>query len=461
MSKREMPKNTEAEARLLNLLYYNGEASLPAASSLRREDFFVAAHADLFEVLREAVSKGEKLDYVLLRDALQKAGKFDSVGGRDGLSLLFSDKEQGKLRSDEAAKKAKKFVSLIKKESGKRRLLSVASKIFEDAYKPDTDAESIADEAEKSLRGVSENIENGNGTEDARNIMTRVVDRIVEYDKNKGRIMGFPTGFRDVDSLLLGIQPSDLVIIAARPSMGKTAFAVNIATNAAVRNKIPTLVFSMEMSSEQIGFRTLTDMSLIDSNRMKLGECSEEDWEDILEAGNDIGNSPLYINDRGGLTIGEVARIAREEKSKRHIELVIVDYIQLMGGENKRDGRTQEVSEISRGLKALAKELHIPVIALSQLSRAVESRTDKHPMLSDLRESGSIEQDADIVMFLYREAYYKKNESGVTDADMDEVRDKAEVIIAKNRRGEVGKINMKFIGRTTKFMDLPNPSITK
>ena len=458
---RTLPKNTEAESLLLNLMYYHGEGCKKTAESLRPEDFYDASHGILFGVLREAASKREKLNYVILKDVLESEGMFDKVGGKDGLSAIFSNKEAKDMPPDEVGKTAEKYLSMILGTANKRRLIEAADHIATSAYDAGTDAAGIVDEAEKSIMGISKGLDDGNGTEESLPIVVRVMEKACELEQNKGQITGIPTGFRDVDSLLLGIQSDDYVVIAARPSMGKTAFAMNIATNVAVYKKKPVLIFSLEMSSDQIVTRMLTSIAMIDSRRMKMGECSSEDWSEILKAGDLISGAPLFLNDRGGLTVGEIRRAAREAKAKYGIELIIIDYIQLMSGENKKDGRTQEVSEISRNLKALAKELHVPVIALSQLSRAVESRVSKRPMLSDLRESGSIEQDADIVMFLYREAYYTKDKEGVTDEDMDEVRDKAQVIISKNRNGDLGDVNMRFISQWTKFMDMPEPSIVK
>lgn len=459
MSTLPIPQNIEAEKCLLALMYYKGSACKPIIESVHKEDFFDKKNGILFDILRESVSKGEQLDYVTLKGRLDREGRFADVGGKNGLASIF--KEKPACADEDAGKKAEEYQKLIRETARKRWLIELAQGLVQKAMMPESESGEILGRAEEDLGKIAATLETGSGTTDAMSVMLKVVDRLGEYAKAKGKLLGLSTGFRDLDGMLLGLQPSDLIIIAARPSMGKTAFAMNIAEHVAIDLQRPTLVFSLEMSSEQIGLRMLCSKGMLNSKRLRMGEGDDSDWDRIMKLSDYISSSPLIINDTGALSISEVQRIAREEKSKHGIELIVIDYIQLMSGENKRDGRTQEVSEISRGLKAMAKELNVPVIALSQLSRAVESRVSKRPMLSDLRESGSIEQDADVVMFLYREAYYKKDEDGVTDEDMDAVRDKAQVIISKNRNGEIGDVNLKFIGSYTKFMDADQPSVVK
>jgi replicative DNA helicase len=454
-----VPQNPEAEKCLLALLYYKGSSCKSMIESIHSDDFFDKKNGILFDILRDSISQNEQLDYVTLKGKLDQKGHFLDVGGKQGLADIFRNKPE--CTDEEAAKKADEYQKLIRETARKRHLIAIAESVAQKAMMPESESGEILGQAEEKLGEIATTLDSGKRTAGATQIMLDVFDKINAYAQANGKLLGLPTGFRDVDGMLLGLQPSDLIIIAARPSMGKTAFAMNIAEHVAVDLKKPVLVFSMEMSSVQIGFRMLCSLGMLDSKRLRMGKIDEADCNKIVRLGEFIADSPLIVNDTGGLTISEVRRIAREEKAKHNIELIVIDYIQLMAGENKRDGRTQEVSEISRGLKAMAKELNVPVIALSQLSRAVETRVSKRPMLSDLRESGSIEQDADVVMFLYREAYYKKDEDGVTDADMDAVRDKAQVIISKNRNGEIGDVNLKFISSYTKFMDLDQPQVVK
>lgn len=450
-----------AERALLRLMYYNWESCSGIVNILNPEDFETVGLSKIYSALRQIIVNGTKPNYTLLKTELNKNGGFLEAGGNEGLLSIFKRKgKDDKLSAQTAESYADQYTKIIKEQARKRKIRIIGTRFLNEVSNPSVQSGALINGLKKQLTDVSKSIDDNDGISDMGEVMADVFDEIGDRRKSDSDLVGLSTGFRDLNTLTLGLKPSDLIILAARPSMGKTAFALNIASNVAMEQNQPVLFFSMEMSSIQLGIRILSAYSGTDSRKLNTGDIDDVEWVDLMKVGEKLMHAPMHIVDKGGLQLADVERIAREQKAKYGIKLIVIDYIQLMfGGKSARDGRTQEVSEISRGLKALAKELNVPVIALSQLSRAVESRVNKRPQLSDLRESGSIEQDADIVIFLYREVYYAKDKEGMTPDDMDNIRDDALVLVSKNRNGATGNIKMRFISSLTKFADMPQPSI--
>jgi replicative DNA helicase len=334
------------------------------------------------------------------------------------------------------------YIRIVEEKSILRRLISASNDIIRESYEASEDLDIIIDHAEKKIFDISQK-KNKRSFESIKTILLETYSRIEELTKNKGKIVGVPTGFRDFDMRTSGLNDSDFILIAARPSMGKTSFAINIAQNAAVRYQVPVAIFSLEMSKEQLVQRMLSSESNIELQKIRTGELTEEDWVKLVHAATPLSQAPIFIDDTPGISAMEVRSKARRLKMEHDIGLVVIDYLQLMSGRGKAESRQQEVSEISRSLKALARELNLPVVALSQLSRGPESRQDHRPMLSDLRESGAIEQDADLVVFLYRDEYYNPD---------TEKKNIAEAIIAKQRNGPTGTVELVWLGQFTKFV---------
>ena len=429
------PASIEAEQAVLGAMLLKPDAVTTAAEELSADDFYRETHRLIFEAMMELKERTEPVDLVTLTEQLKKADKLTKIGGIPALSLIAN--------SVPTAANVHYHARIVHEKAQLRSLINAATEIAGAAYESADEVEDIMDSAEKRILQVA----SGKRSKDFVPLQDILLDTLEQIDlryNNKGSITGLPTGFAELDHLTAGLQKSDLILVAARPSMGKTAFTLNIAAHVVLRAKEPVAFFSLEMSKEQLVQRLLCSEGRIDSQRLRVGELEEKEWGDLIDTANRLSAAPLYIDDTPGITVMELRSKARRLKAEHGLSLIVIDYLQLMQGRASKNGdnRQQEISEISRSLKALARELNVPVIALSQLSRSVESRQIKRPMLSDLRESGSLEQDADIVMFLYREDYYDPE---------TENKNITEVIIAKHRNGPVDTVDLTFLKQFTKF----------
>ena len=432
------PASVEAEQAVLGAMLLKPEAVTTAAEELSADDFYRETHRLIYEAMMELKDRTEPVDLVTLTEQLKKADKLAKIGGIPALALIAN--------SVPTAANVHYHARIVHEKAQLRSLISAATEIAGAAYESADEVEDIMDNAEKRILAVS----SGKRSKDFVPLQEILLDTLEQIDaryNNKGSITGLPTGFTELDHLTAGLQKSDLILVAARPSMGKTAFTLNIAAHVVLRAREPVAFFSLEMSKEQLVQRLLCSEGRIDSQRLRVGELEEKEWGDLIDTANRLSAAPLYIDDTPSITVMELRSKARRLKAEHGLSLIVIDYLQLMQGRASKNGdnRQQEISEISRSLKALARELNVPVIALSQLSRSVESRQIKRPMLSDLRESGSLEQDADIVMFLYREDYYDPE---------TENKNITEVIIAKHRNGPVDTVDLTFLKQFTKFGNL-------
>lgn len=431
------PHDNEAEASVLGAMLFDAEGVSAAAELLRAEDFYRPDNRLIFEACLALYNTSTPVDIITLKDKLTEMGMFEKVGGLPFVSELAN--------AVYTSSHVRHHAKIVAEKSILRKLIRAAGTISESSYTAKENVDSILAQAEKDIFGIMQNRQTTDFVE-LKEILTQAFEKIEKTYVNQEKITGIRTGFLDFDYKTAGLQPSDLILIAARPSMGKTAFALNIAQTAAVRDNVATAVFSLEMSKEQLSHRLLCQEALLDSQRLRTGQLTMEDFTNISKAMGSLGSSPIYIDDTPGITVMEMRSKCRKLKLEKNLGLIIIDYLQLMSGSTSRnDSRQQEISEISRSLKALAREMNTPVIALSQLSRACESRSDKRPMLSDLRESGAIEQDADVVSFLYRDDYYYPD---------SEKKNIAEVIIAKQRNGPTGTIELVWRGDCTKFENM-------
>lgn len=429
------PCDQEAEASVLGAMLFDSDGVQAAAELLRPEDFYRPDNRMVFEACVSLHFGGAPVDVVTLKDKLTEMGAFEKVGG-----LTYISEIAGTVYTSAHVKHHAKIVA---EKSLLRKLIRAAGEIASHSFEEKESVEAIISLAEKEIFGIMEGLRQTDFVH-LREILTQAFEKIEKTYASQEKVTGVKTGFTDFDYKTAGLQPSDLILIAARPSMGKTAFALNIAQNAAVRNKVSTAVFSLEMSKEQLSHRLLCQEALLDSQRLRTGDLNMNDFNNILRAMGALGDAPIYIDDTPAITPMEIRSKCRRLKLEKGLELIIIDYLQLMSGNARNDNRQQEISEISRSLKALAREMNTPVIALSQLSRACEQRADKRPMLSDLRESGAIEQDADVVAFLYRDGYYNP------DSENPNI---AEVNIAKQRNGPTGMIELVWRSDCTKFED--------
>ncbi|MCM8833199.1 MAG: replicative DNA helicase [Candidatus Omnitrophica bacterium] len=428
------PQNIEAEKALLGCMLLDEEARIKVLENFKVEFFYNEAHQKIFSSIVKLFEKGEKCDLITLSEILRGENLLNEIGGVEYLSHI--------VESVPTSAYVDEYMKIVKEKYILRTLISNATKIITEAYNQQDEIETILDKAESLIFEVSQNkIE-----KEAYPLKILVRDAIENIEKireKKGYVTGLPTGFIDLDKMTTGLHPSDFIIIASRPSMGKTALACNIALNLnSGVEKVPTLIFSLEMSKEQIVQRMLCSEAKVNILKFRQGILSDKDIGKLLVAASHLEGSPIFIDDTPSLNVFELRARARRLKAKENIQVIIIDYLQLMKGKGKAENRQQEISEISASLKSLAKELNIPVIAVSQLSRATEQRADKKPQLADLRESGSIEQDADLVLLLYREEYYNETE---------ENKGKAEVIIAKQRNGPTGSIFLTFLEEYTRF----------
>ncbi len=431
------PHDIEAEQAVIGSMLTDSDAVTSAIEVLKSEDFYREDNKEIYEAILNLYNRSEPIDIITVKAELESMGKFEQVGGLEYLAEL-PDKVP-------TTANAMKYIKIVEEKSTLRRLIKTANEIIELGYSPTEEVDDIMEGAEKKIFNIMQE-KNQKGYSPLKDVLVESFTKLEELYNRKQHITGVPSGFIELDYRTAGFHGSDLVLIAARPAMGKTAFALNIATYAAVKANIPVAVFSLEMSKEQLVNRILCSEAMVDSNKVRTGKLEEDDWTKLAEAIGPLSEAEMYIDDTPGINIMEIRAKCRKLKLEKNIGLVVIDYLQLIQGTNKRGGsREQEISEISRSLKILAKELNIPVIALSQLSRAAEQRPDHRPMLSDLRESGAIEQDADIVMFLYRDDYYNED---------SEKKNIAEVIIAKHRGGSTGTVELLWLGNYTKFVNI-------
>jgi replicative DNA helicase len=430
------PHSVEAEQSVLGSMLLSKEAIYVALERLKSDDFYLEAHRTIFDIIAELHENREPVDLITVTETLRNRKMLESVGGVTYLTTLT---EVVPTPANIA-----QYCKIVEEKALLRRLLEATSKILSMAYEAREDVEELLDEAERRIFAIVQKrrVDNFHHIKD---VLLATFERIEQLYNSKGGITGVPTGFPDLDAMTSGLQPSDLILVAARPSMGKTAFALNIAQNAAIRHRIPVAIFSLEMSKEQLVQRMLCAESNVDSHKLRTGRLEEDDWPRLARAMGPLSEAPIYIDDTPGITCLEIRAKARRLKAEKGLGLVVIDYLQLIAGRGQSENRQQEISEISRSLKALARELNVPVLALSQLSRAPDVRSDHRPVLSDLRESGSQEQDSDLVAFLYREDYYNPN----TDR-----KNIAEVIIAKQRNGPTGKVELLWLSQYTKFVSI-------
>ena len=414
------------------------EAIAEVSQLLKPADFYREAHRIVYETMLELFNKNEAVDLITVTEQLRKNDLLEKAGGIAFVTSLAN--------AVPTAANVEYHARIVEEKAQLRNLINSATEIAGMAYEASDDITDVMDKSEKMILEVAAR-QNSGSFVPIKEILMDTFSKIEKLYETKGGITGLPSGFKDLDKLTSGLQPSDLILVAARPSMGKTAFTLNIAQHVAVHENKSVAFFSLEMSKEQLVQRMLCSEGGIDSQRLRVGELEENDWEKLINAADRLSRAPIYIDDTAGITVMELRSKARRLKAEHDLQLIVIDYLQLMQGRSSKnsDNRQQEISEISRSLKALARELNVPVIALSQLSRSVESRQVKKPMLSDLRESGSLEQDADIVMFLYREDYYdpETEHKNITD-----------VIIAKHRNGPVDTVQLFFHKQFTKFADL-------
>ena len=431
------PHDLEAEQAIIGSMLTDRDAVISAIEILKEEDFYREDNKAIYTAILNLYNRAEPIDIITVKSELESMGKFEQVGGLEYLAELPEKVP--------TTANAMKYIKIVEEKSTLRRLIKTANEIIELGYSPTEDVEDIMEGAEKKIFNIMQE-KNQKGYAPIKDVLVESFTKLEELYNRKQHITGVPSGFTELDYRTAGFHGSELILIAARPAMGKTAFALNIATNAAVKANVPVAVFSLEMSKEQLVNRILCSESMVDSNKVRTGKLEEDDWTKLAGAIGPLSEAEIFIDDTPGINITEIRAKCRKLKLEKNIGMVVIDYLQLIQGSNKRGGsREQEISEISRSLKILAKELDVPVIALSQLSRAAEQRPDHRPMLSDLRDSGAIEQDADIVMFLYRDDYYNQ------DSDKKDI---AEIIIAKHRGGSTGTVELLWLGSYTKFVNL-------
>jgi replicative DNA helicase len=435
--KRVLPHSIEAEQSVIGSMLMDRDAIISASEIVSAGDFYQHQYGIMFEAMLELFNENLPVDLVTLQNRLKVKDVPPEVSSLEFVRDIIT--------TVPTSANVKSYANIVRDKAVLRRLIKVNEDIANTCYAGKESLETIMATTEKTIFDLLQNRNSGDFVP-IRQVAMNVLEKIEEASKNQGTVTGIPTGFIDLDYKTSGLQPSDFILIAARPSMGKTAFVLNLVDHVAVKKGLPAMVFSLEMSKEQLVNRMLAMESNVDSQKLRTGTLSDTDWDAVVEGIGVIGNSKLIIDDTPGISIMELRSRCRKMKLEYGLNVVIIDYLQLMSGSGKGgENRQQEISEISRSLKALARELNAPVIALSQLSRACETRPDHRPMLSDLRESGAIEQDADVVMFLYRDDYYNK------DTDMPNI---AEVIIAKQRNGPIGTVNLVWRPEYTKFANM-------
>ena len=434
--KRVLPHSVEAEQSVIGSMIMDRDAIMTASEVITSEDFYQSQYGVLFDAMLELYNEGKPVDLVTLQERLREKDVPPEIS-----SLEFA---KDLLDAVPTSANVRHYATIVQEKSMLRKLIKVNEEIANTCYLAKERTEDILEETEKKIFYLLQYRSTGDFVP-IKQVVLNALDKIEKASKNKGTVTGIPTGFIDLDYKTSGFQPSDLILIAARPSMGKTAFVLNVAQNMAFKEGKTVAIFSLEMSKEQLVNRLFSLESKVDSQALRTGNLTDEDWAKLIEGAAVVGKSNLIIDDTPGISIAELRSKCRKFKLEHNLGIIIIDYLQLMSGGKRSESRQQEISEISRSLKAVARELNVPVVALSQLSRAVEQRPDHRPMLSDLRESGAIEQDADVVMFLYRDDYYNK------DTDKKNI---AEVIIAKQRNGPIGTVELVWLPNYTKFANM-------
>lgn len=431
------PKNLEAEMCVLGCAFMSSSALEKMCDELTEDMFYDKKNAVIFSALFELKRKNEKIDSTILKNEIEKSTPINSIGGIEYLTDVID--------SVVSSSNVDSYINIVREKALRRKLIDVCETIEKNARLEDSETNDVIENAEKQLFSVTKTRKSGE-FRTSKEVLKSAIEQLETLSKNNQDITGIATGFYDFDKLTSGLHPKELIIIAARPAMGKTAFALNVAVNAAISSNKSVAIFNLEMGAEQLMFRMLSAASSVEGNKIKTGKLSHDDWKKINEATSELASAPIYIEDTPGITIGEIRAKCRRLASSNNLGLIVIDYLQLIsGGAGYGNNRQQEVSDISRSLKTMAMELNVPVIALAQLSRNVEGRENKRPIMSDLRESGSIEQDADIVSFLYRDDYYTKqvdNPDGVSIS---------ELIIGKHRNGATGTIELLFEKNISNF----------
>lgn len=440
MNERTMPHNIEAEQSVLGSMFLSKYALQKCVESLDANQFFLDSHHKIFNVINDLSEEGKPIDITTVTAELDKRKELNQVGGVEYIAEITS--------LVPSAANVDEYIRIVSEKSILRKLIDTATEIESDGYKSVNSLEDILDNAEKKILNVVKT-RKGSEFRSIQDVLSKTQEDLEKLSQNKGEITGIPTGFYDLDRITSGFHGNELIILAARPAMGKTAFALNMATNIAINSKKSVALFNMEMGAEQLATRMLSSVGQIEGYKLRNGRLEHNDWKRINEAISRLADTNIFIDDTPGMTIGEIrAKCRRLASSEKGLDIVIIDYLQLISGSARYAGnRQQEIAEISRSLKTLAMELEIPIIALAQLSRSVESRDDKRPILSDLRESGSIEQDADIVAFLYRDDYYNK------ESAYDENTSRSEFIIGKHRNGPTTTIDLLFKRNTSTFVN--------
>lgn len=436
--KRVMPHSVEAEQSVVGAMLMDKDAILAASEIICGDDFYQNAYGVIFDSMVELFNEGKPVDLITLQERLKEKEVPPEISSLEFVRDLVA--------AVPTSANVRYYAQIVSDKAVMRKLIKMNDELSNICYAGNEPLESVLEKTEKSVFQLLQN-RNAGEYVPIRQVVMNALEKVEKASKSKGTVTGIPTGFIDLDYKLSGLQPSDLVLVAARPSMGKTAFVLNIAQYVAFKKNKCTAIFSLEMSKEQLVNRLFSLESQVDAQALRTGNMKDSDWEKLIEAAGIIGQSNLIIDDTPSISISELRSKCRKYKMEHGLDLIIIDYLQLMSGSvgGRSESRQQEISDISRSLKALARELNVPVIALSQLSRAVEQRPDKRPMLSDLRESGAIEQDADVVMFIYRDEYYNKD---------SEYKKQAEIIIAKQRNGPVGTVHLAWLGEYTKFANL-------
>ena len=437
------PHSVPAEQSVLGGLMLDNDAWDQVADRVSDEDFYRRDHRLIFRAIRDLAENGKPLDVVTLAEKLEKTRELNDAGGLAYLGALAKDTP--------SAANIRAYADIVRKHSVLRQMVRIGTDIANAAYFPEgRESKDLLDFAEQQVFQIAEQGNRGKrGFTRIKDLLTKAVDRIDHLFQLDNPITGVPTGFNDFDEMTAGLQPSDLVIIAGRPSMGKTTFAMNIAENAAIKHKVPVAVFSMEMPGEQLAMRMMSSLGRIDQHKVRTGKLDDDDWPRLTSAVSILAEAPLFIDDTPALSPTDLRARARRLKREHDLGMIVIDYLQLMQVAGNRENRATEISEISRSLKALAKELHVPVIALSQLNRSLEQRPNKRPVMSDLRESGAIEQDADMIVFIYRDEVYNEDSPD---------KGTAEIIVGKQRNGPIGMKRLTFLGKYTRFENFVSDS---
>ena len=435
--RRIQPHNNEAEQSVIGAMLMDRDSIAEVYDMLSKEDFYNQQYGILFENMTELYAEGKPVDMVTVNDRLRSKQIPEEICSPEFLADIF--------RGTFTSVNIKHYAQIVQDKAVLRRLIRYSEELSKDCYVGQEEVDILLEEAEKKIFNLVQHRNSSGDFTPIESIVIDVLQEMAEASKSDSRVTGIATGFRDLDNMLTGLHGGELILVAARPAMGKTAFVLNIAHHLAVKNNVPCAIFSLEMSKNQLVSRMLAIDAMVDSKNMKVGDLTDEEWNKVIASTDTISNAPLYIDDNSSITVGELRSKCRKLKQNHDIGLIILDYLQLMSSSKPVESRQLFISEVSRTMKNIARELNVPVIALSQLSRAVDTRQGNKPVLSDLRESGAIEQDADVVMFIYRDEYY--NPETTTKPQT------AEIIIAKQRGGEVGSVDLRWIGKYTKFAD--------